>query len=371
MSPRSEDRRPRRTPVVLVTGIGEDVMAALMVALQWDLPAAVSVRHEIDPERELLIRTVADVDGLIERIEINVEHACVSCAIREDVVPTLERLAASGRWSAVIAQLPVTAEATQVCRYLEFASSDFPHVAITAAIVALDADRIRHDLLGDDLLTERGLPVRPQDDRGVAEVACAMVEYADLVAVSGPVAAAEAELMTAIARPDVTITESARIDASTVLAGLHRHADSEAWVHVVRRDELTIHPSSGAWVLDFRSDRPFHPQRLRDRIETLGRGPRRSRGCFWLPSRPGQVCQWDGAGGLVSIGTAATWKHAEQLTRIVIVGMDDQGAQLADAFESCLLTDAELADRGQFWDVAHDGLEPWLGPVPDLMDRRP
>lgn len=291
-----------RTPVVLVTGIDEDVMAGVTLALQWDLPSAVSVRHEVDPDREVLIRIVADVDGLIERTEFNVAHACVSCAIREDVVPTLERLAASGRWSAVVAQLPVTAESVQVCRYLESAPSAFAHVAITAAVVALDSDTIRADLLGDDLLIERGLRVRPEDVRGVAEVACAMVEYADLVALSGPVEPAEAELTATIARPGVAIMESASIDAATLLAGLHRHDESEAWVHVVRREELTFSPSAGTWVLDFRSDRPFHPQRLRDRIEALGRGSRRSRGCFWLPSRPGQVCQWDGAGGMVSIG---------------------------------------------------------------------
>ena len=57
-----------RVPVVLVSGIADAPMSTVTAALQWDLPAAVAVRHEIDPRREVLIRSVSDADGLIDRI---------------------------------------------------------------------------------------------------------------------------------------------------------------------------------------------------------------------------------------------------------------------------------------------------------------
>ncbi len=105
-----------KVPAILVSGIAEQPMAAATIALQWDLPSAVVVRHDVDPEREVLTRTVSDLTGLLEEVEIDVDHACVSCAIRNDVVPTLERLAAAGRWGALIAHLPITADPVQVCR---------------------------------------------------------------------------------------------------------------------------------------------------------------------------------------------------------------------------------------------------------------
>ena len=46
-----------------------------------------------------------------------------------------------------------------------------------------------------------------------------------------------------------------------------------------------------------------------------------------------------------------------------MVGVGDERDRVAEAFESCLLTDAELAERGAYWEVGSDGLEPWLGPV--------
>ena len=125
-------------PVVLVAGVSATPMVSAAIALQWDLPSVVAVQHAIDPAREVLVRTVSDITGLIERVEIDVEHACTSCAIREDIVPTLERLAASGTWETIVAQLPVTAEPMQVCRVVEGMPWVAPHVWIAGVVVALD-----------------------------------------------------------------------------------------------------------------------------------------------------------------------------------------------------------------------------------------
>ena len=98
-----------RVPVVVITGIDPTVMDAAAMTVGWDLPQAVSVRHRIDPEAELLTRVVSDETGVIEQREIRLSHACVSCALREDILPTIERLAGAGRWRAIVATLPVGA----------------------------------------------------------------------------------------------------------------------------------------------------------------------------------------------------------------------------------------------------------------------
>ncbi|MFT3862015.1 CobW family GTP-binding protein [Micropruina sp.] len=354
-------------PVILVSGIAEHAMAAATIALQWDLPTAVVVQHEVDPEREVLTRTVSDITGLIEQVELNVDHACVSCAIRDDVVPTLERLAASSRWQVIVAQLPITADAVQVCRAVGMAGDAVRHLRIAATVVALDGESLVDDLLGQQHLLDRGLPVRPDDDAGVAETTTAMVEYADAAVLIGEPETAGREVLAVLARPDLRIYDDVgALDSGALLAGIHRADCSEQWVSVVRRDPLPHTTGERAWVLDFRSERPFHPDRLYDTIAVLGGGPRRSRGCFWLPSRPAQVCQWDGAGGLLGIGPCDRWDEQGPLTRIVVVGLDDGRDELEAAFRGCLLTDAELAVRGRYWEVLDDGFEPWLGPVRHL-----
>lgn len=353
-----------RIPAILVCGVDADTMAVASSALGWDLPGAVAVRHDLDPARDILIRTVSDITGIVEREEFHLAHACVTCAIREDVVPTLEHLAASGRWTAIVAQLPATATASQVCRVAAWMPAELPHVRVAAVVTAVDAVSLGDDLLADELLTELDLPVRADDGRGLAETLCGMVEYADLVFASQPVEDETRDLLSVLMRPGAGFIDSVEsLDAAALAAGVHDCEASDAWVAEVRRGQLAA-GEGAAWVLDVRSDRPLHPGRLQQFVELLGGGPHRSRGCFWLPTRPHQVCVWDGAGGQVSIGSRdETWGSEQPLTRIVVVGLDDGRDALAAAFRACLLTDAELADRGPYWEVFEDGFESWLGPI--------
>ena len=357
----------RKMPVLLVSGVDEAAMLATTISLQFGLDSAVAVRHTIDPERQTLTRVVSDVTGVIEREEINLAHACVPCAIREDIIPTLERLAEQGRWSAIVACLPIAAEAVQVCRVLAWSPRTAPHVTIAAVVTALDAETVAEDLLGDDLLDQRGLATSAEDRRGVAEVASAMVEYADVVCLTSEPHPDEHALVSALARPRIPVlTDPSLLDATEMVGGIHRYQASEAWVAEVRRGGLPPLPPGGVWRLDLTSDRAFDPLRFQDELPILGGGFCRSRGCFWLPTRPDTVCVWDGAGGQASVGSTRSWGRDEPLTRIIVIGLEDEydgRAEVRAAFERCLLTDAELAARGSVWDESWDGLEPWLGPI--------
>ena len=355
-------------PVLLVAGMSAEPMVSATIALQWDLPSVVVVQHSIDPTRDALVRTVSDINGIVEQEEIDLEHACTSCAIREDVVPTLERLAASQKWGAIIAQLPVTAEPMQVCRVVEGIPGAAPHVRIGAVITALDGATLLDDLVGDDLIAERDLPVREDDPRGVAETTSSFVEYADIVTIFGESEARGHALVQTLARSGVPVVEGlSTIDATSLAAGIHNHPETEDWVSPVGAISTVTSAGEGVWTLDFKSERPFHPHRLRERIATLSGGASRSRGCFWLPSRPDQVCQWDGAGGMLSIGSFDHWSGQEPFTRIVIVGTDDGRESLAEALHACLATDEELR-RADHWQLLGDGLEPWLGPLDDANE---
>ena len=357
--------RPKGVPALVVAGMAPEPMIAATIALQWDLPSVVVVQHTIDSDRDTLTRTVSDLGGIVEREEIDLDHTCTSCAIREDVVPTLERLAGSGRWAAIVAHLPVTAEPMQVCRVVEGVPGAAPHVRIGAVVVALDGTTLLEDVVGDDLIVERPLPVREDDPRGVAETTAAFVEYADVVALYGEADDQGRALVETLARSHVPVVDGlSQISATELAAGVHSHPDSEEWASPLGAPGTLTPAGTGVWTLDFRSDRPFHPRRLRESIEALGAGPRRSRGCFWLPSRPAQVCQWDGAGGMLSIGHFAHWSGREPFTRIVVVGTDDGRDDLEQTLRSCLVTDEELHAEEK-WRRLGDGLEPWLGPLDD------
>lgn len=351
------------TPLVLLTGIDADAMAHTMIGLQWDAPHAVNVRHEIDVERQVLTRIVSDMVGVVERTHIDLDHACVSCALREDVMPTLERLADDGRWGSIIAHLPVAAEATQVCRIVghDDVLSGTLHVASVLAVV--NGPTVRTDLLGDDLLRERGLQTSAEDSRGVAETHAALVEYADAVVVVGEIDETDRHLVSMLLRPGAgDVLDHLQLDTASIVGARRPHDAAEAWVDPGQTRSVGLAQAGRAWTIELRSERPFHPERLMANLQELGGGARRSRGCFWLPTRPDDVCEWDGAGGQLSVGLC---EHgtAEPHTRILVTGIDDDRDQLLDLFRHCLITDDELAVRGTIWESNEDGYEPWLGPI--------
>lgn len=117
-----------------------------------------------------------------------------------------------------------------MCRAVDLFADAAPHLRIAAAVVALDGETLVEDLLGRDRLLDRGLPVRLDDDAGVAETASAMAEYADVVGVTGELIAAGRELLGLLVRPGVRVVDAtAELDSATLLAAVRRHEHSEDW----------------------------------------------------------------------------------------------------------------------------------------------
>ncbi len=357
-----------QVPVFLVTGIDDEAMAAATMGLQWDLPTPVVLAYTIDRRRQHLIRVVSDLTGVLEREAIDLAHACVHCAIRDDVIPTLVRLAGLHRWETIVARLPLAAEAMQVCRVAGYEPSRVAGLRIAGVIAAITGEHAGEDLSGPEVLPERGVDIFDGDERGVAEVTAGLIEYADIVTVHGEIDPESADLVRALARPGaMVVTDWPGFDGRQLAAGIHDLDTTEAWIAEVQRGSLPPIGAPTVWRLELTSERPFHPKRLQDHIETLGTGAHRSRGCFWLPSRPGVVGVWNGAGGQLSIGVAGPWRFREQpITRIVVTGRHVDGdprPQLREAFAAALLSDDEVNARDRSWLVRRDGLEPWLGAI--------
>ena len=356
-----------RTALVVVTGVDEGAMDNVMLGLSWDLPQAVVVRHRIDPHSQVLTRVVSDAGGVLEVEHVPLEHACVSCALREDIVPTLERLARDGRWSTIVSGLPTATEATRLTAQLAQDARLARHLRACAVVDAVAADRATTDLLSDDLLRDRGLHTNPHDDRALGEVACAQVELADVVVLDGEQAPGAADLVRALARPGALVLDGAdQLDGAALVQQRHQHRTAGAWTSPALDAEVPPLGRSAAWRLDLSSPRAFHPERLLDQVARLGGGPHRSRGCFWVPTRPGSVLEWSGAGGQLSIGSHSAWGQRGRRTRLVLTGLGPTPRDLPLAFDELLLSPAEAGSDPRGWEVVEDGLEPWLGEIRDV-----
>lgn len=377
-------------PVSVLATTDPVLRDSALFGLLMDAPGVVAVRHDIHADH--LRRVVLDATGVIEDVIVPLEHACLSCAVREDAVPTIARLARDGRWTQVLLALPVSAEPLPAARALAIAAEPggaLDHTRVATSFTVVDVDTLQQDLFGEDTLAERGLELTPDDERSVGEALAAQIEQADLVVTSsssGHTPPAEAWSATWSATSSGLLDRlrgagTRRVDglhalsASHLAAATHSPARAERRAHplgaVVITDPGGV-PGDRSWTLELRSALPFHPERLLDHIEELSAGGLRARGVFHVADRPGLACLWDGAGGQLAFADLGPWPEVcagtTPHTRIVVVGvaddrgpgLDDERQRLRDAFHAALCTPEELA-AGVEWLWREDHLAPWLG----------
>ena len=349
-------------PLLLVTSMSLVLKQSFVSGLLLDLPGTAVLSHDVEPgDGGAVRRRVVDWTGVVYDDRTELDHACLSCAVRGDLVPTIAQLAQDGRWAQLVVALPVGAEPQPVVALLEPAlkGSGCGPAALAAVVSLVNPSRLVDDLFGADLMAERGLAMGEKDRRAVGEALAHQMEGADVVATGSEAQGREAVLLQHLAPLRAQVRSWNELDGADLL---QRRFNWDKFHQ--RSDPLLVAPAAtdddeGVWTLDLMSVRPFHPARLRERIEELGLGSFRSRGRFWLPTRPRTVCAWDGAGGQLSIGNAGSWASSRPSTRLVVTGIDPAERQrVAAAFDEVLVTPGELAAID--WTSTYDSFGAWL-----------
>ncbi|TDE88314.1 cobalamin biosynthesis protein CobW [Occultella glacieicola] len=408
MSERAEPQGPPRTPVTVLASVDPiDREIALGVALV-DRPDVVAVVHDLVNHR--LRRRILHAGAALEDTFVDLDHVCPACAVREDAVPVLARLAETGSYGGMILALPAAAELLPAVRGLAqhlAPGGALSRIRLGATVSLVNPDTLATDLLGEEDLADRDLMLTHGDHRAVGEVLLGQLPIADAVLLTTPArttppprvgispathathgAHLGSDLLDALRAPESTRWEDAHEPwLSGVLGHPHSTLATERRVHPLsmepgpgadlRRagggpdsDGATGGPDgdrsgepapSGVWTLDLRSPVAVHPSRLLTHIDALINGPRVVRGRFWVPNRPDSVCGVLGAGRQLSVGVASRWNAHPPHTRFLVVGAGPHADAVAQAFSESLLTPAEQAEGLAAWLDREDDLEPFLG----------
>lgn len=347
-------------PVVILAGIDEVLRDTAIFSALTGAPRTGVLRQDLDPERGLLHRVISDETGVAEDELIPLAHTCLGCAIREDSLPSLQRMAASGRWDRILVALPVAAPTPPLARPLAEAQiADDLGVRLLTVATVMDVDALQDNIFGFDLLAERDSALGEQDRRTVGEAVSAQIRHADLVLTTGD-SATGMSLADHLRGRGSHRGDLLSMSTAELFFPRYFHPEAEA-----RLDPCQVCPSearddNGVWTLDLVSNRPVHPERFMDRLDALAGGAVCSRGRFYLPSRPRTVGVWDGVAGQLSIGDAGSWPCRDRSTRLVFTGIQDVRPALVKTFVSVLMTDREITAAGN-WVRRDDGFDAWLG----------
>ncbi|MER6319216.1 GTP-binding protein [Streptomyces sp. NPDC001581] len=376
-------------PVVIVGGLHSDARRSAVRELLTTVPGSVALHHDLSTAAEGTVRRlVRDASGELSRGEAPLVNDCACCALREDLVPELRRLAADGLTRLAVVELWDSVEPRAMAEVV--AAHGGAALDLTNVITAVDPALVLPYLANGDDLAEAGLASAATDQRTVGDTWARQLEYAPVLALAdGADADAEDRALLAQLHPTARRVETGTGELARVaFAGFDTEAAAAAQHPACARLPQEA-DEAGVATFVWHRHRPFHPERLYAALEDLACAAARSRGRFWLADRPDTLLAWDAAGGALCVENGGPWlaslpdaawemvppvrraaaalgwhpEHGDCCQYLVFTSPGLDRDALARLLESCLLTDAEYAAGREAWKRLPTAFGALLDPV--------
>jgi G3E family GTPase len=320
---------------------------------------------------------------------VEMSNGCICCTLREDLMLEVENLARQGRFDYLLIESTGISEPVPVAQTWHFASDDgsvdlSKWSYIDTMVTVVDAYNFPRDFSSADRLRDRQMGNDERDYRPIVNLLTEQVEFADVIIINKMdlVTPAQREELTALLHrlnPTARIlaTQEGKIPPHEVLNtgkfNFEAAQNNDLWVaerakngqHTPETEEY------GFSSFVFQDQRPFHPERFWQWLN--GHFPGnvvRSKGFFWLASRPAQAMFWSQAGGSLRYDPAGEWWAAippderEQMpefhanfenlqknwspiwgdrkNELVFIGQDLEKERIVADLNRCLLRDWEV-----------------------------
>ncbi|MFI8519201.1 CobW family GTP-binding protein [Streptomyces sp. NPDC085481] len=367
--------RDHQLPVVIVAGMHAEARKEVVERLLQSVQGSVALHHDLAGAPDgTVLRVIRDASGTLSTGDTPLVNDCACCALREDLVPELERMADSGLTRLAVVELWDSVEPKAMAEVIAAHGGD--RLVLTNVITAVDPALVLPCLGNGDDLAEAGLAAAPTDQRTIGDTWARQMEYAPVLAlVDSDEADDEDRALLAQLHPTAQRVPAGSVElARAAFAGFDVEAAAAA-----QHPACALLPQdadeAGVATLVWHRRRPFHPERLYQALEDLCCAAARSRGRFWLADRPDTLLAWDAAGGALCVESAGPWlaslpdaawdmvppvrraaaaldwhpEHGDCCQHLVFTspGLDRDG--LERLLDSCLLTDAEYTAGREAW----------------------
>lgn len=330
---------------------------------------------------------------------VEMSNGCICCTLREDLLKEVRRLADEGRFDYLLIESTGISEPLPVAETFAFQDEDGTSLSeltrLDTMVTVVDVFNFARDFDDADYLNQRGVGLGDGDQRTLVDLLVDQIEFADVIVlnkcdIAGADALAFVEGAVRILNPRAKVVRATRgavpLDEvlDTTRFDLDEARKAPGWMKVLRGEETSEADEYGFSSFVYRARRPFHPLRFWKLIQHEWPGVVRSKGFFWLATRPRFVGVWSHAGGACQYQAGGIWWAAvpkdrwpddneslrgiwsqwekpwgDRRQEIVLIGQDMDRAGLTAMLDRALLTDAEMSMGQHGWDRFKDPFGEW------------
>jgi len=389
-------------PVTVLSGFlgaGKTTVLNHILKNRAGLKVAVIVNDmsEVNVDAETLRRGDAALSHTEEKM-VEMSNGCICCTLREDLMIEVTRLAKEGRFDALLIESTGVSEPMPVAETFTFQDeqgnslSDF--ASIDCMVTVVDAPNFLRDYASGERLKDRQQALGEEDERTIVDLLADQIEFANVIIINKADCVTEEELaivngMVRSLNPRARVVETqfGEIHPGLILnTGLYSQDEAEkapGWLDsLVEHTPETEEYGIGNFIYERR--RPFHPQRFYRLLNTEWPRVIRSKGLFWLASRPDQAGFWSQAGAIArnqhaglfwaavpkeqrpsdSDSRAAlkrSWQEpwGDRRQEIVMIGQGLDREALELLLDEALLTDEEFHAGKKEWTRLPDPFPRW------------
>lgn len=267
-------------------------------------------------------------ENILSRTEeklVEMSNGCICCTLREDLMQEVERLAKENRFDYLLIESTGISEPVPVAQTFSFIDEEngidlSKWSYVDTMVTVVDAFNFFKDFGSMDRLQDRQLTDIEGDHRTIVNLLTDQVEFANVIVLNKTDLVPKEDLMVlksslAKLNPSAKILESefSKIDIKEIINtnqfNFEEAEQSAGWIAELNKSEHT--PETEEYGINsfvYRSKKPFHPERFLNYLITeWNTYIIRSKGLFWIASRPDKAFNWSQAGGSLRAEPAGAW----------------------------------------------------------------
>lgn len=332
---------------------------------------------------------------------VEMSNGCICCTLREDLLIEIHKLAHAKQFDYLVIESTGISEPLPIAETFTFADEQQNSLSdiarLDTMVTVVDAVNFLNDYDEAKMLRETGESLGEDDERSVTDLLVDQVEFSDVILINKTDLIDHDELirLQSILRclntqADIIAITQGEVELSKIL-NTHKFSFAQAqqapgWLKELRGEHIPETEEYGISSFVYKARKPFHPQRFYDFLHHPWEEGKllRSKGYFWLATRPSYAGQWNQAGGIARYGYGGMfWKavpksewptdedylasirsqweepFGDMRQELVFIGQNLDEYAIRQWLDECLLTVQELQAGETFWSTLTDPFPAW------------